>query len=386
MPCKHQLVKIEPLNETTTQYLIGVSSVQSMLLLRFLFDINTRHFELQEKAVVNRGIVNKYNCNPTSTVLLNEDLYTLCANAAEGRLRPLKVSDFNSFRDTSFNVITDRWIAVTYPIRDVSVVSHSEAGLEYILFGSGNDLTVINPKVHEFRKKPFPECRWTINKLQLRNDTNIDFTIPYLVYCDYNYGSVNINDLNQFLGPYSYSETGYPIVCQMNNSIIASLTVATSGHMSTLHYGEISFHLPGQNILLENSVCFGSGGELFYLYTDLNLGTVLFDLHKNNSRQYSSCQRRECFFPRVFQDYFVLLEEQYSNDSVTLRLFNAIDQQLVADATVTHSAEPQHVHLLTFPESARSEPQGLSDTEKAVIGIFIIIFIGAVVASLLIVW
>ena len=350
--CEYKLVKIDT---STGQYLFGVPSIQSVLLLRFLYVTNSRLLKLTEAAVVSTGI-ERWGCNPTSILQLGEYFYTLCVDASGESLRPLRIDNLNNFGDVSFNPATDDWIMlITFPVPDISVLSQSEAGYEYILLVSGKSLVVIDEQSNSFTGTFFPECISTINRLQLRNSSEIDSDeVPYLLYCEQNYAWVNVADIDEPPRQYFYSDTGYPIVCQENDIIITVLTISNS----TLEYEEVSIPLPGQDILLENSMCFGAKENLFFLYTDTKIGTVLIDLLEGGTPHYLSnvfCKSASCTPPRVFVNRYILLEDNYSVDNVTLKLYDTQKQNFVSVARLNYTSSLKH--LLEFSQPNISNHQ-----------------------------
>ena len=347
--CEYKLVRIDT---ATGQYLFGVPSIQSVLLLRFLYVTNSRLLKLTEAAVVSTGI-ERWGCNPTSILQLGEYFYTLCVDASGERLRPLRIDNLNDFGDVSFNPATDDWIMlITFPVPDISVLSQSEAGYEYILLVSGKNLVVIDEQSNSFTITSFPECISTINRLQLRNSSEIDSDeVPYLLYCEQNYVWVNVVDINEPPRQYFYSDTGYPIVCQENDVIITVLTITTNGSNITLEYEGVSIPLPGQDILLDNSMCFGAKENLFFLYTDTKIGTILIDLLEGGIPHYLSdvlCKSTSCTPPRVFLNRYILLEDNYSVDNVTLQLYDTQKQNFVSVARLNYTSSLKH--LLEFSQ------------------------------------
>ena len=348
VPCEYKLIKIDT---STGHYLFGIPSIQSVLLLRFLYNEHSRLFKLTEAAVVQTGL-DRWGCNPTSFLQLDECFYTLCVDASRERLRPLQIDNLNDFGDVSFNHVTDDWIMPKmFPVPDISVLNQSEAGYEYILFVSGRSLFVIDREAGSFASTFFPECNSTINRLQLRNSTEIDSDeVPYLLYCEQNYAWVNVADIDDPPRQYFYSNTGYPVVCQENDIIITVLTITTNGSNSTLKFKELLIPLPGQDILLENSMCFRTKEILFFLYTDIKLGTFLINLLEDrtphNLLDHTICQTTSCTPPRVFRNRYILLECNDSVDNVTLKVYDMLKQNFVRIVRLNYTSSLKH--LLEF--------------------------------------
>ena len=376
VPCEYKLIKIDA---TTGQYLFGVPSVQSVLLLRFLYNKHSRLFKLTEAAVVHTGI-DRWGCNPASILQLGEYFYTLCVDTSRERLRPLRIDNLNDFGDVSFNLATDDWIMpIIFPVPDISVLNQSEAGYEYILFVSGRSLIIIDEEADSFTGTSFPECNSTINRLQLRNSTGIDSDeVPYLLYCEQNYAWVNVADTDEPLRQYFYSDTGYPVVCQENDIIITVLTITTNGSNSSLQYKDMLIPLPGHDILLENSMCFGTKRNLFFLYTDTNMRTILINLLEDGTVRYLFdiiCQSTSCTPPRVFMNRYILLENIYSVNNVTMNLYDTLKQNFVTSARFNYTSSLKHLLEFSQPNFNSYQIEIIGGTVGAVLLIIICILV-----------
>ena len=354
VPCnEHQLVITKALdNNSTIQYVIGVPTVQSLLLLRFHYHVESYIFELVEKATVNRGIV-QYNCNPTAIVSLKEVYYTLCVNNSNDRLIVLVIDNLERFSDVTFNLIGRSVDVNLLPITDISVVTRQSK--LYILFVGGSELTAIDIGVGDFHSQNFADCTGTIYRMHLRNDTKTDDTIPYLLYCNENYGSIDIeDDFNPPLS-YYYNETGYPVICQERDAIVAQITIFKDGVNSILQHDSKNFTLPGQEISLKESSCFGFQDALLYVYSDQDLGTIIVDLQKQILRELliEKCQSLFCS-STVLNNRYVVLKEQYSDSNTILRLYDMLQQKFVSETGIGHTTSLIQLIELPQPEKLAS--------------------------------
>ncbi len=348
VPCnEHQLVITKALdNNSTIQYVIGVPTVQSLLLLRFHYHVQSHIFELVEKATVNRGIV-QYNCNPTAIVSLKEVYYTLCVNNSENRLIVLEIDNLEKFSDVTFNSVLESLVDINLPITDISVVTRQSK--LYILFVGGSELTAIDIGVFDFHSQNFVDCTEIIYRMRLRNDTKSDDTIPYLLYCSENYGLIDIeDDFNPPLS-YYYNETGYPVICQERDAIVAQITVFKDGVNSILRHNGTNFTLPGQAISLEDSSCFGFEDTLLYVYSDQDLGTVIVHLQKHILRELLIVKCQPLIYSSsVLNNRYVLQKQEYSDSNITLILYDMQQQKFVAETAIEHSTSL--IQLLELPQ------------------------------------
>ena len=356
VPCnEHQLVITKVLdNNSTIQYVIGVPTVQSLLLLRFHYHVQSHIFELVEKATVNRGIV-QYNCNPTAIVSLKEVYYTLCVNNSNDRLIVLVIDNLERFSDVTFNLIGRSVDVNLLPIMDISVVTRQSK--LYILFVGGSELTAIDIGVGDFHSQNFADCTGTIYKMRLRNTTKTDETIPYLLYCNENYGLIEIeDDFNPPLS-YYYNETGYPVICKKEDTIVAEITILNDGVNTILRHDGKNFTLPGQAISLEESSCFGFKDALLYVYSDQDLGTIIVYLQKQILRELLivKCQPLICS-SSVLNNRYVLLKQKYSDSNITLILYDMQQQKFVSETSIEHTTSL--IQLLELPQPQEADTSG----------------------------
>ncbi len=143
---------------------MGVPTVQSLLLLRFHYHVESHLFELVEKATVNRGIV-QYSCNPTAIVSLKEEYYTLCVNNSDNRLIVLEINNLDKFSDVTFNPVLESFVDINLPITDISVVTRRLK--LYILFVGGSELTAIDIEGFDVHSQNFEDCTGSIYRMRL---------------------------------------------------------------------------------------------------------------------------------------------------------------------------------------------------------------------------
>ncbi len=366
-PCdSHMLFKKEMLNESVVQYLIGVPANQSMVLLRFIYETTLQLFEMVEKVVANQGIA---DCSPTSVVQLHEQYYTLCVNEVNTNLQILNIDSLDDLSQVSFNPITDKPIHMAFPITGISVLDYIQFDVVRLLFVNGPILTIVNVELFEKSSSPIIECVGIIHQLKLRNNTDIDSTIPYLIYCETNYIVLDTrsSDDPSVISSHYYNETGYPLICSNeNDSTVAEIAVIKSDFNSTIHYRGRKIIVPGQAINLEKSACFGIKEKLFYLYSDSSLGAFLVNLETGNLSSLSGIRTN----PQVFDNRYILLEEVFSASNETLRMFDVLVQDFVSVINLDHASN--FVQLLQLPQKPA---KGLTTEYIILIGIGVLILL-----------
>ncbi len=350
-PCNaHFVNKKRFINETVFEFVLGVPAINSMLLLQFLYNLKSRQFSLTRDVVIKNGLVNN-QYSPTATGYVAEDYMTLCINLVNktGNILFLDLSSetFNSAIDIQFKNIS-------FPIEDISFLDYpfSERGINNIFFPIGRKkLAMVDPGNYEAYAWLVPDCDGTIHKLKLRNDTNIDTAIPYLIYCDTNYVLVDFVyfDTPYFVSSHFYYETGYPLVCRNEkDSIVAEVTVFKNYFNVTINYDGSNTSIPGLDIDLRKSSCFGLKTKLFYLYFDAKEGVVLFDLVARNW-SVLECQY-QCNF-KLFANRYILLEEVYNVNNVSLRLFDSLTLKFVSKLITNNTSDISY--LLSLPSLPR---------------------------------
>ena len=371
-PCdSHMLFKKEVLNESFVQYLIGVPANQSMVMLRFLYETTLQLFEMVEKVIANQGIA---DCSPTSVVQLHEQYYTLCVNEVDNNLQVRAINSLGNLSQVRFNPITD--IPMALPITGISVLDYFD--IVRLLLANGPILTIVNVGLLEKRSYPITECVGIIHQLKLRDITDIYSTIPYLIYCETNYIVLDTlsSDDPSVISSHYYNETGYPVICSNENgSIVAEIAIIQSDFNSTIHYRGKEIIIPGQEIDLKKSVCFGVEKKLFYLYSDFTLGAFLVNLETGNWIVLSSLSAIRTN-PQVFDNRYVLLEEVFSGSNVTLRLFDVLVQEFVSVVNMDHASN--FVQLLQLPQQKPAE-KNLTTVHNIFIGIGAFLFLLLVV-------
>ena len=377
----HMLVKKEMLNESSVvQYLIGVPANQSMLLLRFIYETTLQLFEMVERVVTNQGIS---DCSPTSVVQLNKQYYTLCVNQVEHNFQVLRIDSLDDLSQASFNPITDKPIHMALPITAISVLDYIQFDIVRLLLANGPILTIVSVELFVKISYPITECVGIIHQLKLRNNSFIDIypTIPYLIYCETNYVVLDTRSSDDPIAHY-YNETGYPVICTNEiGSIVAEIAINKSDFNRTIHYRGMTIIIPGQEIDLEKSICFGVEEKLFYLYSDSILGAVFVNLETGNWTFLSSLSAIRTN-PQVFDNRYVLLEEVFSGSNVTLRLFDVLVQEFVSVVNMDHASN--FVQLLQLPQQKPAE-EGLTTVYVILIGVFssiILLLIGLVAVTI----
>ena len=382
-PCDaHMLFKKEMLNESFVQYLIGVPANQSMVLLRFLYETTLQLFKMVERVVVNQGIT---DCSPTSVVQLNEQYYTLCVNEVNTNLQILRIDSLDDLSQVSFNPVTNKQMAL--PITGISVLDYIQFSVVRLLLANGPILTIVNVELFEKSPSSITECVGIIHQLKLRNNTDIDSTIPYLLYCETNYVLLDTwsSDDPIVISSHYYNETGYPVICtNENDSTVAEIfAIIKSDFNSTIHYGGNKIIIPGQAIDLETSACFGIEEKLFYLYSDSKLGAFLVNLETGKWSFLSSPSAIRTK-PQVFDNHYILLEEVFSASNVTLRMFDVLVQDFVV-ANVDHTSN--FVRLIQFLLPQQKTAEGLTTEHKLFIGIGVIVILFLIVVpTIIVIW
>lgn len=350
VPCnEHQLIIVTSVSDSISQYVIGVPSTESLLLLRFYYHIKSSIIELKEKSRVSKGIL---NCSPTAFACVDKVYYTLCVNSSENQFMVYVIDNIDNFQEVSFNPILDNFGILTLPVTDVSSMSGiADSDSNYILFVGGSVLSVINIDESIFDSTNFDACTEKIYRLSSRNTSEIDIVIPYLLYCERDYGVIDIRDIESSEPlQYDYNVTGYPVVCRNGDTVVGEVTIFVNTVNNTLQYNGKNFSIPGHQILPKTSLCFVTGENLFYVYSDRVLGTVLVSLHNGNFCMLFSevCEWSHCVF-RVVDDRYFFFFEQYNDTYIRLRLHDVLDRNFVSESALNYTASL--THLISLPSS-----------------------------------
>ncbi len=345
VPCsEHLLINTTALSDATVQYVIGVPSVQSLLLLRFYYHVKSHVFELKEKVIASKGIM---DCNPTAVTFVNEVYFTLCVNGSESEFLVYRIN-LEDFSDVIFSQIIDHFSTLNLPIADVAALS----GIldNFILFVGGRELIVINTDDYTFERNYFDECTREIYQISPRNTSEMEDAIPFLLYCDSDYGVIDVLEVDSS-DPlrYYYNKTGYPVVCRDQDTVVSEVAIFADSMNNTLKHNANNFTLPGRQILPKTSLCFAVENTLFYLYSDRVLGSVMVSLQGDDLRVLFSevCKWSGCSF-RVVEDRYVLLTEQFNDTNARLRVYDVLQQDFVSENTV--NASTSLMLLIALPQ------------------------------------
>ena len=346
--CKDILVINDNDNANSVQYIIVIPVVRGVLLLNFEYRSDTQHLVLKEQSVVDSS---GFNCDPMSSARLGAAYYTLCIDSSSERLsfNVLVLENVRNISEAVFSPrsVLDEMVPIDFYPSDILWIDLSVYDTENpykLIVGAGTNLYVVNLERSHDYSISFLECTVTI--AQLQPIPQLEQLVYYLlVYCQTNYGYADIDneDETNVIGVDDYT-TGYPIVCP---GVSSPLNITNNGTQSFLQYNAKCIPLTGEAIILNESVCFGNrtNKQLFYLYTDLELGVFVLDLENDKLSNISmnTCPTGRidsCSLLKDFEQRYILLEETLSssmNLTSKLKLFDVLESEVVSITNVDYS-------------------------------------------------
>ena len=353
------------------QYILVVPVVQGVVLLHFVYHLDTQHLEFIEQSVVDS---NRFSCNPTSSAHLGKAYYTLCTDSSSGNVKVLVLENVRNISGAVFSAsVVDARIPINSTLTGISWIDLSSYDTEHpykLLFGIETDLYQFDLELFPSRTIFFPGCTDVITQIQPTPEL-VQNTYYVLIYCQANYGYADIDNADEDnVSDVDNYESGYPIVCPGVSSL---LNITTNGTQSILNYNAKATPLIGETILLDASLCFGTDTKLFYLYTDLELGVFVLDLEneKLNNISMNTCPTGiidSCSLLKVFDQRYILLKESKLGPSSMdltskLKLFDVLQNKVVSVVEVDYSSDIMLV--IGLPQISQ---QGLSEPVKIVIG------------------
>ena len=258
--CQDLLVLPNELNKNVTQFVAAIPVTRAVLLL----DIrdNGSGLLLHSSFIVNQTIE---DCNPTAIFKITRSIYTMCFNERTSFLTviELRIRDPGSIQKAFFvrpTLLGGRFFDIADHVSNF--LSINSTGERYVVFASGNTLTVYAP----INTATFP----TDIPIQCPPQRIERASGVVVAYCSDR--SLSIDIVNKQTNITFYNESGYPFICPNYPHIKLS---AFHSNETYLQYQDLQggrnftkeILILGNGSSFDDSKCFGTG-TTFFVYSD----------------------------------------------------------------------------------------------------------------------